>query len=88
MCYSFLARSREYPPKTMLLSQSRPTPLRDDHARFYAASVICGLEYMQDRNLMWRCALHSQWPGHETLHQEQHCTACLTLKILQQTRKS
>lgn len=34
--------------------QSRPTPLRDDHARFYAASVVCGLEYMQDRNLMWR----------------------------------
>ncbi len=37
------------------LPQSRPSPLRDDHARFYAASVICGLEYMQDRNLMWRC---------------------------------
>ena len=37
--------------------QSRPTPLKDDHARFYAASVVCGLEYMQDRNLMWRCAM-------------------------------
>ncbi len=37
------------------LPQSRPSPLRDDHARFYAASVVCGLEYMQDRNLMWRC---------------------------------
>ena len=41
---------------TLRLPQSRPSPLRDDHARFYAASVICGLEYMQDRNLMWRCA--------------------------------
>jgi len=44
------------PPYTnRTLPQSRPSPLRDDHARFYAASVVCGLEYMQDRNLMWRC---------------------------------
>lgn len=36
--------------------QSRAGPLKEDHARFFAASVILGLEYMQDRNLMWRCA--------------------------------
>ena len=64
----------------MLVSQSRPTPLRDDHARFYAASVVCGLEYMQDRNLMWRCALPSQRPDHETLCHEQRCTACVNMR--------
>jgi serine/threonine protein kinase len=37
--------------------QSRSGPLKEDHARFYTASVVCGLEYMQERNLMWRCAL-------------------------------
>ena len=30
--------------------QSRPGPLKEDHARFYAASVVLGLEYMQERN--------------------------------------
>ena len=35
--------------------QSRPSPLKEDHARFYAASVILGLEYMQERSIMWRC---------------------------------
>eukprot|EP00884_Botryococcus_braunii_P004083 jgi/Botrbrau1/13676/Bobra.0378s0008.1 len=34
--------------------QSRSTPLREDHARFYAACVVMGLEYMHDRNVMWR----------------------------------
>ena len=34
--------------------QSRPGPLKEDHARFYAASVVLGLEYMQERNLLWR----------------------------------
>lgn len=37
--------------------QSRSGPLKEDHARFYAASVVCGLEYMQEHNLMWRCSL-------------------------------
>lgn len=36
--------------------QSRPGPLKEDHARFYAASVVLGLEYMQERNLLWRQA--------------------------------
>jgi cGMP-dependent protein kinase len=36
--------------------QSRPAPLKEDHARFYAASVVLGLEYMQERSIMWRCA--------------------------------
>ena len=48
--------------------QSRPTPLRDDHARFYAASVVCGLEYMQDRNLMWRCAMLLRSTAQHGLH--------------------
>lgn len=37
--------------------QSRPGPLKEDHARFYAASVVLGLEYMQERNLLWRQVL-------------------------------
>jgi hypothetical protein len=37
--------------------QSRPGPLKEDQARFYTASVVLGLEYMQERNIMWRCAL-------------------------------
>lgn len=36
------------------LVQSRQRPLSEEHARFYAASVILGLEYMQQRNIMWR----------------------------------
>ena len=31
-------------------------PLKEDQARFYTASVVLGLEYMQERNIMWRCA--------------------------------
>ncbi len=37
--------------------QSRPGPLKEDHARFYTASVVLGLEYMQERNLLWRQVL-------------------------------
>ena len=37
--------------------QSRPGPLKEDHARFYTASVVLGLEYMQERNLLWRRVL-------------------------------
>lgn len=37
--------------------QSRDSPLTEDQARFYAGCVIAGLEYMQDRNIVWRCAL-------------------------------
>ena len=37
--------------------QSRQKPLSEEHARFYAASVILGLEYMQLRSMMWRQAL-------------------------------
>lgn len=36
------------------VTQSRSTPLREDHARFYAACVVMGLEYMHERNIMWR----------------------------------
>lgn len=47
--------------------QSRAGPLKEDHARFYAASVILGLEYMQDRNLMWRYVHWTQMtPCHES----------------------
>ena len=44
--------------------QSRPGPLKEDHARFYAASVVLGLEYMQERNLLWRRAPS----GHPMIH--------------------
>ena len=46
--------------------QSRPGPLKEDHARFYTASVVLGLEYMQERNLLWR-----QVPQHLDPHL--HC---------------
>jgi hypothetical protein len=49
--------------------QSRPGPLKEDHARFYAASVVLGLEYMQERSLLWRWVaaafrLHACCPCH------------------------
>ncbi|KAK9817313.1 hypothetical protein WJX72_012521 [[Myrmecia] bisecta] len=34
--------------------QSRTRPLNEEQARFYTASVVLGMEYMQDRNLVWR----------------------------------
>ena len=36
--------------------QSRPTAIPEDAARFYAAAVVLGLEYMQRHDLVWR------WP--------------------------
>lgn len=34
--------------------QSRPTAIREDSAKFYAAAVVLGLEYMQQHDLVWR----------------------------------
>ncbi|KAI3430680.1 hypothetical protein D9Q98_005269 [Chlorella vulgaris] len=34
--------------------QNREAPLSEDEARFYAACVILGLEYMHDRGVAWR----------------------------------
>ena len=39
--------------------QSRAEPLPEEHVRFYAAAVILGLEYMQNHDLVWRCARHT-----------------------------
>lgn len=36
--------------------QSRPTAIPEGAARFYAAAVVLGLEYMQRHDLVWRCA--------------------------------
>ena len=36
--------------------QSRAEPLPEEHVRFYAAAVVLGLEYMQNHDLVWRCA--------------------------------
>ena len=34
--------------------QARKTPCGEDQVRFYAAAVVSGLEYLQERNLVWR----------------------------------
>jgi cGMP-dependent protein kinase len=34
--------------------QSRTHALAEDHARFYVASVVCGLQYLHDRELVYR----------------------------------
>jgi len=39
--------------------QSRPGALTEDHAWYYTASIVLGLEYMQERNLLWRQVPHS-----------------------------
>ncbi len=35
--------------------QSRPDAISEPAARFYAAAVVLGLEYMQRHDLVWRC---------------------------------
>ena len=37
-----------------LVLQSRRQRMSEDSARFYAACVILGLEYMNSKDLMWR----------------------------------
>ncbi|DBA85047.1 TPA: cGMP-dependent protein kinase [Trebouxia sp. C0005] len=34
--------------------QSRKTPCSEEQVRFYAAGVVSGLQYLQERNLVWR----------------------------------
>ena len=34
--------------------QTLANPLSEEQARFHAASVICGLDYMHDHNIVWR----------------------------------
>ncbi|KAA6429168.1 MAG: cGMP-dependent kinase, partial [Trebouxia sp. A1-2] len=34
--------------------QSRKTPCNEEQVRFYAAGVVSGLQYLQERNLVWR----------------------------------
>ena len=37
--------------------QGLPNAIPEPAARFYAAAVVLGLEYMQRRDLVWRCAI-------------------------------
>lgn len=34
--------------------QTRRTPLSESHARFYVSSVVCALEYLHERHLVYR----------------------------------
>jgi serine/threonine protein kinase len=34
--------------------QSLNAPLKESHARFYAAAVVLGIGYLQQHNLVWR----------------------------------
>ncbi|KAL0042257.1 hypothetical protein WJX77_007366 [Trebouxia sp. C0004] len=34
--------------------QSRKTPCNEEQVRFYAAAVVSGLQYLQERNIVWR----------------------------------
>ena len=53
--------------------QSRAEPLPEDHVRFYAAAVVLGLEYMQNHDLVWRCAMRC--PAYRA--RNPHSTPCL-----------
>jgi hypothetical protein len=39
--------------------QGLPNAIPEPAARFYAAAVVLGLEYMQRRDLVWRCTLRA-----------------------------
>ena len=34
--------------------QTRKVPCSEGQVRFYAAAVVSGLQYLQERNLVWR----------------------------------
>ena len=36
------------------VAQTRGGPLTEEQARFHVASVICGLEYLHEHNVVWR----------------------------------
>ena len=40
--------------RSLLRMQTRPDAIPEKAARFYAAAVVLGLEYMQRHDLVWR----------------------------------
>lgn len=48
------------------------TGLSEDAARFYAAAVVLALKYLNDRDIMWRCAGQAAWSAQRLARTDPH----------------